>query len=58
MTLLFASTNNAFSFVLNELNINYKLINSESSNNNTLFKYVIILALRLSIRNKLRTSRV
>ena len=48
----------AFSFILDELNINYKLVNSELSVNNTLFKYVTILASKSSIRNKSRASGI
>ena len=34
--------NRAFSFVLNELSINYKLIKYELNINNALFEYVIL----------------
>ena len=55
----------AFSFVLNKLNIyyklinseldiNYKLINNKLSINNISFEYITILAFRLSTCNKLR----
>ena len=50
--------NRAFSFILDKLNINYKLINNELIINNTLFEYVIILISKLLIRNKSRASRV
>ena len=62
-------TSRAFSFVLDELSINYKLSNSKSSINyklvnnelsinNTSFEYVIILTSKSSIRNKSKTSRI
>ena len=48
----------AFSFILDELSINYKLIKGELSINNASFEYATILIYKSSIRSKSRASRV